>query len=75
MNGSVARRLLKDLSQKGVIRQVGDHNQHITIYSGAQVGKAEPKEAAPAGEGKKQQAKKEAPPKKGKEVKKEDEKE
>lgn len=45
INGSVARKILREFTTKGLIKQVGDHNQHITVYTGTQVGKAEQKEA------------------------------
>jgi small subunit ribosomal protein S25e len=34
VNGSVARKIIRDLSTKGLIRQVGDHNAAFSIYSG-----------------------------------------
>ena len=39
INGSVARKMIKDLHSKALIRQVGDHNAAFTVYSGVQSGK------------------------------------
>ncbi len=36
VNGAVARKILKDLHSKGLIKQCGDHNAHFTLYTGAQ---------------------------------------
>ena len=36
INGAVARKILKDLHSKGLIKQCGDHNAHFTLYTGAQ---------------------------------------
>lgn len=50
VNGAVARKVLKDLHSKGLIRQCGEHNHHFTLYSGtqakAQDKNVDPKEAA-----------------------------
>ena len=34
INGSVARKMIRDLHTKNLIRQVGDHNAAFTVYSG-----------------------------------------
>ena len=34
VNGAVARKIIKDLHGKGLIRQVGDHHASFTVYSG-----------------------------------------
>jgi small subunit ribosomal protein S25e len=34
INGSVARKVIRDLHTKNLIRQVGDHNAAFTVYSG-----------------------------------------
>ena len=34
INGSVARKVIRDLYTKNLIRQVGDHNANFTVYSG-----------------------------------------
>mmetsp|Transcript_33721 Transcript_33721/g.24754 ORF Transcript_33721/g.24754 Transcript_33721/m.24754 type:complete len:142 (+) Transcript_33721:49-474(+) len=47
VNGAVARRILRDLAAKGLIKVVGDSNAHFTLYTGAQAKQAE-KEAAQA---------------------------
>ena len=77
INGAVARKVLKDFAQKGLIKQCGDHNAHFTLYTGSQYGKVDKvpdvkggeKKGQEKGEGgkpeKKQQEKKGA---KGKEV-------
>jgi small subunit ribosomal protein S25e len=36
VNGAVARKILKDLLSKGLVKQCGDHNAHFTLYTGAQ---------------------------------------
>ena len=36
VNGSVARKAIKDLFSKNLIRQVGDHHASFTVYSGLQ---------------------------------------
>ncbi len=36
INGAVARKVLRDLHSKGLIRQCGEHNAHFTLYSGTQ---------------------------------------
>jgi ribosomal protein S25 len=36
VNGSVARKLLRDLASKGLIKQVGDHHASFTLYTGTQ---------------------------------------
>ncbi len=50
INGAVARRVLRDLLSKGLVRQCGDHNAHFTLYSGTQAKvqdkNLDPKEAA-----------------------------
>jgi S25 ribosomal protein len=63
VNGSVARKVLRDLHSKNLIKQVGDHHSAFTLYAGTVTKAPEPVkgEKAPAGE------KKPAPQKKGKE--------
>ena len=34
INGSVARKMIRELHSKNLIRQVGDHNAAFTVYSG-----------------------------------------
>ena len=34
VNGSVARKLLRDLSSKNLIKQVGEHHAGFTLYTG-----------------------------------------
>ena len=34
VNGAVARKVIRDLHTKGLIRQVGDHHASFTVYSG-----------------------------------------
>ena len=53
VNGAVARKVLRDLHQKNLIRQVGDHHSSFTLYTGTQAkaGQAE----APAKKGQQQQ--------------------
>ena len=34
VNGSVARKVLKDLSDKGLIKKVSDHHAWLTVYMG-----------------------------------------
>lgn len=50
VNGAVARRVLRDLHSKGLIKQCGDHNAHFTLYTGGQAKvqdkNLDPKEAA-----------------------------
>ena len=36
VNGAVARKVIKDLHSKNLIRQVGDHHSAFTVYSGTQ---------------------------------------
>jgi ribosomal protein S25 len=36
VNGSVARRVLRDLASKNLIKQVGDHHSTFTLYTGTQ---------------------------------------
>ena len=36
VNGSVARRLLRDLASKNLIKQVGDQHSKFTLYTGTQ---------------------------------------
>lgn len=36
VNGAVARKVLRDFASKGLIKQVGDHNAHFTLYTGSQ---------------------------------------
>ena len=36
VNGAVARKVLKDLLSKGLVKQCGDHNAHFTLYTGSQ---------------------------------------
>ncbi len=43
INGSVARRVIRDLHSKNLIRQVGDHNAAFTVYSGLQAKQPEKK--------------------------------
>lgn len=69
INGSVARKVLRDLHSKNLIKQVGDHHSAFTLYAGTVLKAPEPVkgEKAPAGEKKgaqKEQPKKEAEPKK-----------
>lgn len=69
VNGAVARKILRDLHSKGLIKQCGDHNAHFTLFTGAQVGKpvegAKPEgQPAKKGDAKEQPAKK-APAKGG----------
>ena len=61
VNGAVARRVLRDLHSKGLVKQVGDHNAHFTLYTGAQAKSDKPVDAkdAPKGGEKKQQEPKE----------------
>mmetsp|Transcript_34341 Transcript_34341/g.33548 ORF Transcript_34341/g.33548 Transcript_34341/m.33548 type:complete len:144 (+) Transcript_34341:48-479(+) len=56
VNGAVARRILRDLAAKGLIKQVGEHNAHFTLYTGVQAKIAE-KEQAAAEEGQKKKGK------------------
>lgn len=44
INGSVARKVIKDLASKNLIKQVGDHHSSFTLYTGTQAKAA----AAPA---------------------------
>jgi len=46
VNGAVARRVLRDLHSKNLIKQVGDHHSAFTLYTGSQAKQAQ--EAAPA---------------------------
>ncbi len=43
INGSVARKVIKDLLSKSLIRQVGDHHSEFTVYSGLQAKQPEKK--------------------------------
>jgi ribosomal protein S25 len=43
INGSVARKVIRDLHSKNLIRQVGDHNAAFTVYSGLQAKQPEKK--------------------------------
>ena len=43
VNGSVARKVLRDLHQKNLIKQVGDHHSTFTLYTGTQAKPAEKK--------------------------------
>jgi len=43
INGSVARKVLRELHKQGLIRQVGDHHASFTLYSGTQAKAAEKK--------------------------------
>jgi ribosomal protein S25 len=36
INGSVARKVIRDLQSKNLIRQVGDHHHAFTVYTGTQ---------------------------------------
>ena len=36
VNGSVARKVLKDLHSKGLVKQCGDAHSSFTLYSGTQ---------------------------------------
>ena len=51
VNGAVARKVLRDLHQKNLIKQVGDHHSAFTLYTGSQYKAAsavpEKKAAAP----------------------------
>jgi len=49
INGSVARRVLRDLLEKGQIKQCGDHHQAFTLYTGVKAKPAGTAAAAPAG--------------------------
>lgn len=44
VNGSVARKVLRDLHSKGLARQCGDSHSSFTLYSGTQ---AKPPGSAP----------------------------
>jgi small subunit ribosomal protein S25e len=46
INGAVARKVLRDLHSKNLIKQVGDHHSNFTLYTGAQAKTAA--EPAPA---------------------------
>ena len=68
INGSVARKVLRDLHSKNLIKQVGDHHSAFTLYAGTVLKAPEPVkgEKGPAAEKKgaqKEQAKKEEPKK------------
>lgn len=59
INGSVARKLLRDLESKGLVKRVGDHHNSFNLYTGTQYGqkapepvKGEKAEGAPATGGK-----------------------
>lgn len=54
INGSLARKILKEFCVKGLVKLSGEHNHHISIYTGTQVGKVDPKDVAPV-KGKKQE--------------------
>eukprot|EP00347_Sterkiella_histriomuscorum_P008543 403344693 len=62
VNGAVARKVLRDLHAKALIKQVGDHHSSFTLYTGTQLKAAE---AAPAKKTQAKEAKeaKEAPAK------------
>ena len=61
INGAVARKVLRDLHAKGLIKQVGDHHSSFTLYTGTQLKSAD---AAPAKKGQAKEAPaKEAPAK------------
>lgn len=47
VNGAIARRSLRELLSKNLIKQVGDHHASFTLYTGAQA-KAAAAEAAAA---------------------------
>jgi small subunit ribosomal protein S25e len=47
VNGAVARRVLRDLHSKNLIKQVGDHHSSFTLYTGSQAKSAQ-EAAAPA---------------------------
>ena len=34
VNGSVARRVVREMHSKGLIKQVSDHHAHFTVYQG-----------------------------------------
>lgn len=51
INGSVARKVIRDLAQKNLIKQVGDHHAGFTLYTGSQ---AKAGGSAPEEKGKKQ---------------------
>ena len=36
ISGAVARKVCRDLAEKNVIKQVGDHHSTFTLYTGAQ---------------------------------------
>jgi ribosomal protein S25 len=44
VNGSVARKIIRELHTKGLIRQVGDHNAAFTVYSGKEAKQPEKKQ-------------------------------
>ncbi|CDW83774.1 40s ribosomal protein s25-1 [Stylonychia lemnae] len=46
VNGAVARKVLRDLHSKNLIKQCGDHHSSFTLYTGTQAKQTQ--EAAPA---------------------------
>lgn len=43
INGSVARKVMRDLASKNLIKQVGDSHSKFTLYTGLQAKQAEKK--------------------------------
>ncbi len=49
VNGSVARKITKDLVTKGLIKVVGESHKALTVYTGTSAGKPEPVAAGKEG--------------------------